>query len=72
MRIFLFIVFLSLSFYVQAQKPGTTPQKGDKDFDKTQAPAVEYKTPDMDDILFTDEIVDTVAGGLQSNYSFEA
>jgi murein DD-endopeptidase MepM/ murein hydrolase activator NlpD len=68
MRIALFIVFFGLFFTVKAQGP----KKGDKDFDKTQAPAVEYKTPNMDDILFTDEIVDTVAGGLQSNYSFDA
>lgn len=71
MRIFLFILFFGFLITVQAQVPGKTPKKGDKDFDKTQAPAIEYKTPDMDDILFTDDIVDTIAGGLQSNYSFD-
>lgn len=72
MRIFLFILFFGFLFTVHAQGPGKTPKKGDKDFDKTQAPAVEYQTPNMDETLFTDEIVDTVAGGLQSNYSFDA
>lgn len=64
----LFVVFLGVFFTVKAQGP----KKGDKDFDKTQAPAVEYQTPNMDDILFTEDIVDTVAGGMQSNYSFDA
>jgi murein DD-endopeptidase MepM/ murein hydrolase activator NlpD len=68
MRLFLFIFFFGFLFSVKAQNP----KKGDKDFDKTQAPAVEYKAPNMDELLFTDEIVDTLAGGVQTNYSFDA
>ncbi len=74
MRILLFMLFFGVFVAVQAQaqSPATKPKKADKDFDKTQAPAVEYTTPNMDETLFTDDIVDTVAGGVQSNYSFDA
>lgn len=72
MRIVSIIFFLGIVFTGYAQNPVLNPQKGDKDFDKTRAPAIEYKTPDMDDVLFTDEIVDTVAGGLHSDYMFDA
>ena len=73
MRIVLVILFFGVLFTGYAQQdPVLNPKKGDRDFDKTRAPAIEYKTPDMDDVLFTDEIVDTVAGGLHSDYIFDA
>ncbi len=71
MRIILVVLFFGIVYTGFAQDPGN-PKKGDRDFDKTKAPAIEYKSPDMDDVLFTDDIVDTVAGGLHSDYIFDA
>jgi murein DD-endopeptidase MepM/ murein hydrolase activator NlpD len=73
MRFSLLLVFFITFFTIQAQPPvNNSNKKGNKDFDQTHAPAIEYKTPDMNDVLFTDEIVDTISGGgLKTGYSFD-
>ncbi|MBC7449871.1 MAG: peptidoglycan DD-metalloendopeptidase family protein [Cytophagales bacterium] len=71
MRVILVFIFFITFFSLQAQQQPPV-KKGNKDFDQTQAPANEYKTPDMNDVLFTEDIVDTIAGGLNTGYTFDA
>jgi murein DD-endopeptidase MepM/ murein hydrolase activator NlpD len=57
------ILFLLISFHVEAQKKG-------RDFLQIKAPTIEYSTPDMEESLFEENISDTTHKILEAGIKF--
>lgn len=63
----LIVLILSTQATIVFAQPG----KNNSDFNNNKTQAIEYQAPDMNDMLFEDEIIDTIPGGFNSNVEFE-